>query len=206
MIPAAPLIALLLSLNTCAREPHDAARGARVTTLAESIAEVSDSVDDEAGLVAIAVNESGLCANVHSGARKGGPGEGLWQIEPGSNRTGPFSGLDREATTHAASEALWLWRHTRGCRGLAARFGAYAGLGCRSWPGARARVGLYGFVTMRLNAIRNRDPAPGRRASVLVLRTESTAPCRTGFALAPPPAAAEYSPDKDTRSAKPPRA
>lgn len=164
MIPAAPLIALLLSLNTCAREPHDEARAARVTMIAESIAEVSDTVDDAAGLVAIAVNESSLCADVHAGKRKGGPGEGLWQIEPGSNRTGPFSGLDREATTHAAGQALWLWRHTRACRTLAARFGSYAGLGCRSWPGARARVGLYGFVTLRLSA-RDRTPRKPRTES-----------------------------------------
>lgn len=164
MIPAAPIVALLLSLHTCAREPQTPARAERVTMIAESIAEVSDTPDDAAGLVAIAVNESSLCEDVHAGARKGGPGEGLWQIEPGSRRERPFSGLDAASTRHAASEALWLWRHTRGCRTLAARFGAYAGLGCRSWPGAQSRVGVYGFVMMRMNKANSASTHKGDRA------------------------------------------
>lgn len=94
-------------------------------------------------MLTIAVFESGLCFRVHSGARRGGQGRGLWQLEPGSNRVPPFTGLSLEDTSHAAGEALWLWRHARCGRrpGLAARFAAYAGLGCgRTWAGAAPRA------------------------------------------------------------------
>jgi len=193
MIPAAPLIALLLSLHTCAREPQTPARAERVTMIAESIAEVSDTPDDAAGLAAIAVNESSLCEDVHAGKRKGGPGEGLWQIEPGSRRERPFSGLDAASTRHAASEALWLWRHTRGCRSLAARFGAYAGLGCRAWPGARARVGIYGFVTMRLSRGHTHTQT-GRNSPRTPLRPHDTSTPASALAHSPrrPPRLARF--------------
>lgn len=137
---ATKVLALILSLPTCYRET---AQPDRLAVVAESISEVSDTPAEAAALVTIAYHESVFCESVHAGKRKGGPGEGLWQIEPGSHRPRPYSGTSKAETKHAAGEALWLWRHTAGCATISKRFGAYAGLGCRTWPGATKRERFY---------------------------------------------------------------
>lgn len=143
MIAAAAVLRVLLALPVCYGEEPDPER---MVVIAESIAAVSTTRDDAAGLLAIGTAESAWCESVHAGRKRGGLGVGLWQLEPGSNRRPPFAGVSLDATTHAAGEALWLWRHTT-------RFGAYAGLGCRSWSGARRRAGLYVWFLGRLGAL-----------------------------------------------------
>lgn len=149
MIAAWPVIAFLLLQPPCYGEPADPER---LVTIGQAVAAVSDTRDDAAGLVTIAVHESALCRSVHSGARRGGPGVGLWQLEPGSHRQPPFAGLSLADTTHAAGEALWLWHHSHQCgHGLRARFAAYAGLPCGSkWAGAASRARFYGYVRWAL--------------------------------------------------------
>lgn len=147
MLPA--ILALLLSFPQCYGEPRDTAR---LELIAAAIAQVSATPDDAAGLLTIGTHESAWCESVHSGRRRGGHGVGLWQIEPGSRRAPPFAGLTLEETTHAAGEALWLWRHSYGCgRTLEARYRAYAGLPCgSSWAGARSRARMHLLVLSRV--------------------------------------------------------
>lgn len=104
--------------------------------------------DEAAALITIAESESALCADVHAGSRRGWSGIGLWQIEPGSNRRPPFAGLSLEDTTHAAGEALWLWRHSWQCGpDLVSRFKAYGGRPCPvAWLGGGARARLYRWI------------------------------------------------------------
>ncbi len=152
MILAAPVLAVLLSLPQCYGEPRDVPR---LALIADAIAAVSDTRSDAAALLAIGTAESAWCESVHSGRKRGGLGEGLWQLEPGSHRAPPFAGLSLADTTHAAGEALWLWQHTARCIDTQARFGAYAGLGCHRWAGARQRANLYVWALWRLSARAN---------------------------------------------------
>lgn len=160
MIRARIVIALVRALYSCAG-PQDVSR---LDTIGEAIASVSHTEEDAAALLAIGRWESGFCADVHSGARKGGLGEGLWQLEPGSRRTRPFSGLDRASTEHAAEQALYLWKHTR-CADLDAHFGAYAGLGCRAWNGSARRTATYYWALAQLRATVRHGHSPKRYAS-----------------------------------------
>ena len=148
MIPAGPILSVLLQLPACYEDRFDSSYPERMATIAYSIASASSNYDDAAALVTIARFESGLCRVVHSGARRGGPGEGLWQLEPGSNRVRPFSGLSLESTEHAAGEALWLWRHSHQCGpSLESRFRGYGGRPCTSkWDGASRRARFYYWV------------------------------------------------------------
>lgn len=148
---AAPIFALLLSLHPCYAEPPDPAR---LELIANAIAAVSSTVDDAAGLIAIGTFESSWCKSVHSGAKRGGHGIGLWQLEPGSRRLPPFAGLSLEDTTHAAGEALWLWRRSYACGSTpVARFSSYAGLPCQlAWLGAGKRARLFRFASWKLTA------------------------------------------------------
>lgn len=158
---AAKVLSLILSLPTCYRETP---QPDRLAVIAESISTVSNTPAEAAALVTIAYHESAFCESVHSGRRKGGPGEGLWQIEPGSHRPRPYSGTGRAETEHAAGEALWLWRHTAGCATVSKRFGAYAGLGCRTWPGATRRERFYWWASSVLTAGDLSTPTPPRKA------------------------------------------
>src|SRR4051812_39014835 len=127
-VSAAAITALLLELSTCYAERNDPARVEHLTLQAEAIAAVSASPDEAAALVAIAKHEGNFCWSVATGRIKGGPGEGPWQLEPGSHRKRPYSGSDLPSLSHAAGEALWLWRHSWQCGpSPAARFRAYAG-------------------------------------------------------------------------------
>jgi hypothetical protein len=70
---------------------------------------------EAAALASIGDHEGRWCWAVATGRIKGGPGEGPWQLEPGSHRKRPFSGSDVASLSHAAGEALWLWRHSWQC-------------------------------------------------------------------------------------------
>jgi hypothetical protein len=149
------LLPLLLSLPVCVydRSVDPELKASQLMIVADAIEAVTDDPEEQAALVTIAWFESRLCLHVHSGAVRGGQGRGLWQIEPGSNRVPPFVGLGPDATEHAAGQALWLWKHARCGRrpGLAARFGAYAGLGCgRLWAGAAPRARFMGWALSEL--------------------------------------------------------
>lgn len=150
-----PTLALLLSLAPCWAERKDPHRVEHVALIAEAVDSVTDDHRERAALVTIAKFESGLCWSVASGRVHGGDGEGPWQIEPGSHRPGPYSGTTQQALTHAAGEALWLWRHSWQCGPSAeSRFRAYAGLPCSSpWLGAGARTGFFFFATNRLQQL-----------------------------------------------------
>src|SRR4051812_43496546 len=108
MIASAPVLALIASITTCWAERDDPARLFHLAVQAEAIAAVADTPAEAAALVTIAKHEGDFCWSVATGARKGGPGEGPWQLEPGSHRTRPYSGFDVASLSHAAGEALWL--------------------------------------------------------------------------------------------------
>ena len=151
----AAITALLLSRPPCYAERNDPDRVAHVTLQAEAIAAVSRTIDDAAALASIGDHEGRWCWSVAIGHKKGGPGEGPWQLEPGSHRSRPFSGNDLASLSHAAGEALWLWRHSWQCGPSAeARFRAYAGLPCDSkWSGAASRSRLYYWSLWRLRVM-----------------------------------------------------
>lgn len=150
MIAAAPVLRVLLALPTCFGEQPDTAR---LETIAVAVATVSDTRDDAAGLLAIGTAESRWCASVHSGERQGWSGIGLWQLEPGSHRHPPFAGVSTEATTHAAGEALWLWRHSYSYGpSLESRFTVYGGQR-HGWTGATKRARLYRWISWKLGAV-----------------------------------------------------
>lgn len=153
------VLAFLIALPVCvADRPHPEAKAAQLATIATAIELATPVPEERAALVTIAWFESRLCLAVHAGSVRGGSGEGLWQIEPGSRRTRPFAGLGGAATEHAAAEALWVWRHAGPCAvGLPARFRWYAGLGCRpsSWRGAEPRAA---FMVRTLAYLRKPEP------------------------------------------------
>lgn len=148
------LLPFLLSLPVCVADRADlSSKRAQLETIAMAVEAATPRADERAALVTIAWFESRLCRAVHDGSKRGGLGEGLWQIEPGSRLRRPFSGLGQAETEHAASEALALWRRSW-CRGqgTAARFRVYAGLGCgaSSWAGAGPRAAFMGVVLWEL--------------------------------------------------------
>lgn len=157
---AGPLIAFALSLPPCYAERSDPQRVAHVTLIAEAVAAVAETPADAVGLLTIAVHESALCWSVATGKKHGGDGWGPWQLETGSRRQKPFIGDDLPSLTHAAGEALWLWRHSWQCGVTpAGRFTAYAGLPCTfagggHWDGAYRRARFYGWAlgVMRLTS------------------------------------------------------
>lgn len=161
------VLAFLISLPVCvADRPYPEAKAAQLATIAEAIELATPEPEERAALVTIAWFESRLCLAVHAGGARGGSGEGLWQIEPGSRRQRPFAGLEAAATEHAAGQALWLWRHSApGSTSLPARFRWYAGLGGRasSWTGAEPRAA---FMWRTLAVLRKPEPRWHGRACV----------------------------------------
>jgi hypothetical protein len=147
------VLPFLLSLPTCVADVGSPVKEAQLAVIAQAIEAATPRLEERAALITLAWFESRLCLAVHSGARLGGDGEGLWQLEPGSRRERPFSGLGAAETEHAAGQALWLWRrsHCRG-QGLPARFRVYAGLGCApsSWAGAAPRARFLAWVAAEL--------------------------------------------------------
>lgn len=157
MISLAPVLRVVLALPQCYGEPRDVDR---LEVIARAVAAVSDTRDDAAGLLVIAESESALCKTVHSGQRHGWAGVGLWELEPASHRHPPFAGLSLEATTHAAREALWMWRHSWQCGPeLVSRFKAYGGRPCPvAWLGGGARARLYRWIFWELSEPRAHGP------------------------------------------------
>jgi hypothetical protein len=140
------VLRILSALRPCYGEipDHD-----HLVDVAVAIATVAETKDDAIGLITIGDAESKFCKRVHSGEVRGGPGEGIWQLEPGSHRKPPYSGLSADATIHAAGEALWLWRHSYSCgSSLTARFRVYGGVPCEAaWAGAKKRADLYVWIS-----------------------------------------------------------
>lgn len=151
MVAAYAIHAALLALTPCWADRDDSRKAGQLETIAVAIATVASTVDDAAGLIAIANSESKFSLRVHAGLT-GGRGRGLWQLELGSRRKPPFVGLSLADTTHAAGEALWMWRHSWQCgRTLAARFTAYAGRECDTvWPTLHERVNTYYYARGRI--------------------------------------------------------
>jgi hypothetical protein len=151
-VSAAAILAALVMLPVCWDDRREEARSERLQDVATAI-DVAASGDDglAALLVTVGYHESRFCRSAHAGGRRG-RGEGIWQIEAGSRRQRPFSGLGLAATTHAAGEAAWLLRHSWQCgSGPAARLTAYAGRTCgEDWPTLRERVATYWWALTRL--------------------------------------------------------
>jgi hypothetical protein len=152
VIALAPVLAVLLTSPVCFGERQDPER---LELIATAIATVSSTRDDAVGLLTIGEAESAWCLAVHSGRRKGWSGVGLWQLEPGSHRHPPFAGLSLADTTHAAGEALWLWRHSYDCgHSIEGRMRVYGGRSCSEpWPGAAKRARLFAWISWRLGAL-----------------------------------------------------
>ncbi len=148
MISAAPVIAAVLALHPtpCLGDKNDVER---LPMIGQAIASVSGDRREAVVLLTIAYAESRFCERVHSGEVWGGMGQGLFQLEPGSHRVPPFSGLSYRETEHAAGEAIALWRLFK-CPTLAQNFGGYAGLGCKTWSGAFVRVALFNRINHRI--------------------------------------------------------
>lgn len=148
---------ILVSLAPCYAETRPGpwyespeVRLARLALVAKAIGSVARTIDDVAGLITIAEFEAGYSLRVQAGAIPG-LGRGLWGIEPGSNRLPPFEGLGLDATTHAAGEALWLWRHSyQHGANPEARFASYAGLSQAHWSGAAPRARFFRWVAYRV--------------------------------------------------------
>ena len=159
MISAARVLDLLLRLTPCwadrGEPPQE--RLQRFTFIATAITDTSNAtprpLDNAAMLIALGYSESRLCKAVHAGTKKGGHGEGLWQLEPGSRRKRPFSGLSLEETVHAAGQATWLIRHSFSCGSTPERrFTQLAFGACREngWPTQSTRVSNYWWAYYNL--------------------------------------------------------
>jgi hypothetical protein len=146
------VLALLLALPTCWADRAEPGRVERLGTIAHAIEASTPSVTVRARLIATAYAESRFCRSVHAGTRKGGRGEGLWQIEPGSHRSRPYSGLTPGATDAAAASAAYLLEHSAQCGpGDAAVLTAYAGRPCGvPWASIQTRVNLTAWARRRL--------------------------------------------------------
>ena len=150
MIPSALILSILLRLPTCYSEEPDIKQ---LDVISQAIGANADSISEAAALVTIGTFESAWCKKVGSGKKKGGHGAGYWQIEPGSNRIKPFAGLSLEELTHAAGQALWLWRHSHQCGSSPkSRFIAYAGIrDCKTkWVGATKRNSFYYWTLVEI--------------------------------------------------------
>lgn len=153
---AEALLTVLTSLPVCWADRGVPAneKASQLEVIAAALLARTQDPSELAYLTSIAYHESRLCIAVHAG-RVRGRGRGLFQIEPGSRRVPPFTGLSFEATEHAAGEALWMVRHSHQCGSTPAdRFTAYAGRECEKyWPSLRSRVALWYSVRARLTAI-----------------------------------------------------
>ncbi len=128
---------------------------AQLTIVADAIAAASPTVERAAELVAIGYQESRWCSAVGSGAKRGGYGEGYWQLEGAHHGPGARSGLEPEAVASAARLASAQLDVSGQCGGgPAARFTAYAGRPCAQlappWPTLTARVSGYWWAVSAL--------------------------------------------------------
>lgn len=150
------ILSVLLALPPCWQDRAEPDRGIRLSRIAVAVHGVSQSVDVRARLIAIGWYESRLCRTVHAGSKRGAHGAaGLWQIEHGSRRPGPYAGLSDAETAAAALTAAWLLEHAYVCGPTDADvLTAYAGAPCgSSWPTLVERVRLVQWVRHRLTRV-----------------------------------------------------
>lgn len=150
MNPVTAILTILLALPICWQDRAEPDHGLRMARIARAIA--AQSVDVRAQLIVVGYYESRFCEAVHAGRKGTGRAAGLWQIERGSRRPGPYSGLSDGETLAAAESAAWLLEHSHRCGHTdAAILTAYAGAPCGSdWPTLSARVKLLRWVRGRL--------------------------------------------------------
>lgn len=161
---AAYLISVLPMCRADLELPLETKAG-QLAVAAEAIATVAETAEEAVWLTAIAYHESRFCYRTHAGGSSvRGRGRGLWQIEKGSRRLPPFEGLSLAETTHAASQALWLVRHSYQCGpSVKDRFTAYAGQPCdTNWPTLHARYRTYGWLTLLVSREAWRSSTPHR--------------------------------------------
>ena len=150
-VAAAAVLAVLLRQPACWADRH-APPGAKATQLgyvARAIAEASPDLPTAAYLLDVGWHESKWCLDVHSGERRGGRGEGLWQLEGSHHAAGARSGLSLDETRSAAALAAFAIGHSFQCgHSPAAVLTGYAGRPCyqareEGWPTLDSRVRGY---------------------------------------------------------------
>ena len=147
MTLSAAVLALLLRQPVCwaDRRVPQADKQGQLAAIATAIADASPTVERAAYLVAIGWHESRWCLAVGSGAKRGGRGEGYWQLEGSHHAPGARSGLSLEATRSAALLASAQLQRSQQCgKSPAAVLTAYAGRPCGQasggWLTLTARV------------------------------------------------------------------
>ena len=150
MIQAAAVLAVMLHQAPCWADrgiPPEVKR-AQLESIASAIAQASPTPERAALLLTIGYHESRWCIRVHSGQRRGGHGEGLWQLEGRHHGPGARSGLSVTETLDAARLASAQLGHSYQCGSSpAAILTAYAGRPCvqasGGWRTLDARVQGY---------------------------------------------------------------
>lgn len=97
------------------RKVEPAAKALQLATIAAAISEASPTAERAAYLLDIGWHESRWCLDVGSGARRGGSGEGYWQLEGAHHGPGARSGLGLKATSSAALLASAQLQRSRQC-------------------------------------------------------------------------------------------
>lgn len=148
-VAAALVLAVLQRQPACwaDRRVEPGAKALQLATIAAAIAEVSETPERAAYLLDIGWHESRWCLDVGAGTKRGGHGEGYWQLEGSHHGPGARSGLTLEETTSAALLASAQLQRSRQCGPAPAGvLTAYAGRPCwqmdlvLTW---KATAGLY---------------------------------------------------------------
>lgn len=157
MILAAPVLAVILAQPVCWADralPVEVKRD-QLGVIADAIAEASDTPERAALLITIGYHESRWCIRVHAGIKRGGAGEGLWQLEGAHHGDGSRSGLSRYETADAALLASAQLDRSYQCGSSpAAILTAYAGRPCWQsasdprYPGDTGVEWGYGWPTL----------------------------------------------------------
>lgn len=158
MIATAHVLAVLVSMPPCWADRDVAAetKAAQLSTIADAVAQASlGRLDMAAYLITIGYHESKWCLAVHAGERRGGQGEGLWQLEGIHHGDGARSGLSPEDTVSAAFLATAQLKRSRQCgREPAAVLTASVGRPCSQavtgWPTLASRVRGYWWAISAL--------------------------------------------------------
>lgn len=157
MVPAAAVLAVLLQHPPCWADRHvdPGVKRLQLEVVAGAIASASPTPRMAALLISIGYHESRWCLAVHSGQRRGGQGEGLWQLEGRHHGPGARSGLSPGETREAAQLAAAQLKRSQQCGNTpAAVLTAYAGRPCAhvkaGWPTLTARVRGYWWALYEL--------------------------------------------------------
>lgn len=134
MIVAAALVLAVLQRQPACwadRRVEPEAKALQLGTIATAIAAASPTLERAAYLLDLGWHESRWCLAVHAGDKRGGHGEGLWQLEGSHHGPGARSGLTLEETTSAALLASAQLQRSRQCGPAPAGvLTAYAGRPC----------------------------------------------------------------------------